>query len=90
MTDNDEPNLVTSSKSLRVVLKGHPFSIEIYRLENEVQWTLEVVDAEGTSHVWNELFDDDRDARDAAIQALEQEGPHAFTRGNNVVPFRGR
>ena len=62
----------------------------IYRLEDEDQWTLEVVDAEGTSHVWNELFDSDREARDTAIRALEQEGPQAFMRGNNVVPFRGR
>ena len=90
MTDNDEPNLVVSSKSLRVVLEGHWFSIEIYRLEHEEQWTLEVVDADGTSHVWDELFDSDRVARDTAIRALEQEGPLVFMRGSNVVPFRGR
>lgn len=86
----DKPNLIASSKSRRVVLEDHPFSIEIYRLEDEDQWTLEVVDAEGTSHVWDELFDSDREARDTAIRALEQEGPQAFMRGDNVVPFRGR
>ncbi|WP_299794538.1 hypothetical protein [uncultured Marivita sp.] len=91
ITEDDEPNLVTSGKSLRVVLEGYPFSIEIFRLEHEAQWTLEVVDAEGTSHVWDELFDSDREARDTAIRALEQEGPQAFVRGgSNVVPFRGR
>lgn len=88
MTDV-EPNLVTSGKSHRVVLEGHPFSIEIYRLEHEDQWTLEIVDAEGTSHVWDEPFDSDREARDTAIRALEEEGPQAFMRGDNVVPFRG-
>ena len=90
MTEDDEPNLIASSKSLRVVVEGHPFSIEIFRLEHEDQWTLEVVDAEGTSHVWDERFDSDREARDTAIKSLEQEGPQAFMRGDNVVPFRGR
>ncbi|WP_457648640.1 hypothetical protein [Profundibacter sp.] len=34
MIDN-EPNLVTSGKSQRIIVDGYPFSIEIYRLENE-------------------------------------------------------
>ena len=33
MTDN-EPNLITSSKSQRIVVDGYPFAIEIHRLEN--------------------------------------------------------
>jgi hypothetical protein len=87
MTD-DEPNLVTSSKSQRVTVDGYPFSIEIYRLEAERTWTLEVVDQHGTSHVWDETFESDRDARNAALQALDQEGAIAFMRGSNVIPFR--
>lgn len=84
----DEPNLVTSSKSQRVLVDGFPFSIEIYRLEADSTWTLEVVDHEGTSHVWDDQFKSDRDARTAAIEALESEGAIAFMRGGNVVPFR--
>ncbi|MFD0980408.1 hypothetical protein [Tropicimonas aquimaris] len=44
-------NLVTSGKSQTVVVDGHPFDIEIYRLEASTYWTLEVVDEEGASHV---------------------------------------
>jgi hypothetical protein len=33
-----------------------------------------VVDHEGTSHVWEEQFTSDTEARDAAINALETEG----------------
>ncbi|MFC2970187.1 hypothetical protein [Acidimangrovimonas pyrenivorans] len=84
----DEPNLVTSSKSQRVVVDGYPFSIEIYRLEADKTWTLEVVDHEGASHVWDDQFGSDRDARDTAIQTLESEGAIGFMRGDNVVPFR--
>ena len=87
MTD-DEPNLVTSSKSQRVVVDGYPFAIKIYRLETDRTWTLEVVDHEGTSHVWDDQFRTDRDARNAAVEALERESAIAFMRGNNVIPFR--
>ncbi len=84
----DEPNLITSGKSQRVVVDGYIFDIQIYRLETEKTWTLEVVDHEGTSHVWDESFATDRDARNAALEALEREGAVAFMRGNNVVPLR--
>lgn len=85
---NDEPNLVTSSKSQRVVADGYPFALEICSLETDKTWTLEVVDQEGASHVWEEQFKTDRDARNAALGALEREGAIAFMRGNNVIPFR--
>jgi predicted RNA-binding protein with PUA domain len=84
----DEPNLITSGKSQRVVVDGYIFDIQIYRLETEKTWTLEVVDHEGTSHVWDESIATDRDARNAALEALEREGAVAFMRGNNVVPLR--
>jgi hypothetical protein len=84
----DEPNLITSGKSQHVVVDGYPFSIEIYRLETDKTWTLEVVDHQGTSHVWDEQFRSDKDARNVAIQAIEAEGAIAFMRGENVIPFR--
>lgn len=88
MTDDKDPNLVTSDKSQRVLVDGYPFSIQIYRLETDKTWTLEVVDHGGTSHAWDEQFRSDRDARNAAIEALESEGAVAFMRGDNVIPFR--
>ncbi len=84
---DDEPNLVTSGKSQHIVVDGYPFSIEIYRLENEKTWTLEVVDHENTSHVWDEQFVSDKDARNAALREIEEKGPLAFMKGDNVVPF---
>ena len=85
---DDEPNLVTSGKSQHVIIDGFPFSIEIYRLEQDKTWTLEVVDHEGTSHVWDDQFASDKDARNTAIQTIEAEGAIAFMRGDNVIPFR--
>ena len=40
-----EPNLITSSKSQWVMVDGYPFSIEIYRLENEKMWQGEMPEA---------------------------------------------
>ena len=51
-------------------------------------WTLEAVDHEGTSHVWDEQFASDKDARNTAIQAIYAKGAIAFMRGDNVIPFR--
>lgn len=84
----DEPNLITSGKSQHVLIDGLKFSIEIFRLEQDKTWTLEVVDHEGTSHVWDEQFSSDKDARNTALQAIEAEGAVAFMRGDNVIPFR--
>ncbi|NYS26398.1 hypothetical protein HUK65_15535 [Rhodobacteraceae bacterium 2376] len=86
--DDDEPNIVTSGKSMTVLNDGVRFRIEIYRLETDSAWTLEVVDPENTSHVWDEQFASDSDACDAAIKAIESEGAKAFMRGDNVIPFR--
>ncbi|WP_252193281.1 hypothetical protein, partial [Rhizobium sp. CSW-27] len=88
MIEDDEPNLVTSGKSKRIVVDGYPFSIDIFRLETDKTWTLEVIDHQNTSHVWDEQFESDAKARDVAIKTIEAEGALAFMRGNNVIPFR--
>lgn len=81
-------NLGTSGKSKRIVVDGYPFSIDIFRLETDKTWTLEVIDHQNTSHIWDEQFEFDAEARDVAIKTIEAEGTLAFMRGNNVIPFR--
>ncbi|WP_297105295.1 hypothetical protein, partial [uncultured Devosia sp.] len=85
--DQDDPNLVTSGKSQRVVIDGYAFLINIHRLETDTTWSLEVVDHQNDSHVWDNQFETDSEARDAALAALNNEGAIAFMRGNNVVKF---
>ncbi|MBL6426569.1 MAG: hypothetical protein HOY44_03460 [Maritimibacter sp.] len=74
---NDDPAVIRSSKSQRVLVDGFPFQIEILRLDQDADWTLEVVDPDGTSHVWDDTFKTDKSARDEAIRAL-QVGATAF------------
>lgn len=85
---DDEPNLVTSGKSQRLVVDGYPFSVEIYRHEADKTRTLEIVDHRDTSHVWDDQFESDKDACDTAMQALASERAVGFMRGDNVIPFR--
>ena len=84
-----EPNLVTSGKSQNLIVDDIPFEIEIYKLEGEPQWSLEVVTRDGTSIVWDDLFDDDEEAFKEAVATIRAEGARNFERGgSNVIPFK--
>ena len=63
-----DPNLVTSGLSGSQSKDGVSVEVNIFRLEDEGQWTLEVVNEKGTSIVWDDQFADD----DAAFRAFEQ------------------
>ncbi|CAN7771895.1 hypothetical protein LJR245_007579 [Rhizobium leguminosarum] len=90
MIEEDDPNLVTSGKSGKIIVDGYPFSIDIFRLESDTKWTLEIVDYLGTSYVWEDEFPSADVARKSAIMVIEAEGAMAFMRQNNVIPFRER
>jgi hypothetical protein len=83
-----EPNLITSHLSRRMTWEGYVLRVEIYRLDDRPGWTLEVVNEEGTSIVWDDVFDTDRDANAAFRDTLANEGITAFLDQSNVVPFR--
>lgn len=84
-----EPNLIISSASQRIVEDGVPFKVDIYKLEGGDGWSLEVVTEDGTSIVWDDLFDDDRDALEEAVTTIRREGAVAFVDGgSNVIPFK--
>ena len=84
-----EPNLIISSASRHIVEEDIPFKVDIYKLEGENGWSLEVVTADGTSIVWDDLFEDDQAAFEEAIATIRKEGAVAFTNGgSNVIPFK--
>ena len=51
-----EPNLIISSALRHIVEEDIPFKADIYKLEGGDGWSLEVVTADGTSIVWDDLF----------------------------------
>ncbi len=77
-----EPHLVISSASQRIVVDDVPFKVDIYKLEGGDGWSLEVVTEDGTSIVWDHLFDDDQAAYEEALVTIKEEGPAAFVRGD--------
>ncbi|MEH6648162.1 hypothetical protein [Sulfitobacter sp.] len=84
-----EPNLIISSASGRIVVEGVPFKVDICKLEGGDGWSLEVVTEDGTSIVWDDLFDDDQVAFEEVQVTIEKEGPVAFVKGDsNVIPLK--
>lgn len=84
-----EPNLIISGASRRVVEEGVCLKVEIYKLEGGDGWSLEVVTEDGTSIVWDDLFDDDQAALEEALTTIRKEGVTAFANGgSNVIPFK--
>jgi hypothetical protein len=70
--DGHEPELIESALSQQVTRHGVSVSIQIYG-DGNGKWILEVVDAENTSHVWDDPFETDGNALAEAMRALEEE-----------------
>ncbi len=89
MPTDREPNLVTSGMSKKIVEDGIPFDVQIYKIEGTEGWSLDVVTTDGTSIVWDDLFQDDGVAFQTAVDTIREEGALAFQNGgDNVVPFK--
>ena len=84
-----DPNIVRSGLSGRVSKDGLAVDVEIYRLESEHEWALEVVDHTGASTVWDDRFASDGDALAAFRAALAEEGIGAFSE-RKIIPFPNR
>lgn len=89
MSDRD-PNILYSSRSRLVAIDGVTVDVKIYRLEHDPRWALEVINGEGTSTVWETLFETDDEAYAAFQLTAEEEGIRAFLDDDNVLPFPRR
>jgi uncharacterized protein len=76
MTDNNI-ELIHSPLTQTHSADGHTLQIQIYRSADSL-WILEVVDERGTSTVWDEPFETDSAALEAAFAAIEEDGVHHF------------
>ena len=89
MSDRD-PNIVNSSLSGLVTIDGITVDVQVYRLEHDPKWALEVINSEGTSITWDILFDTDDEAYAAFKLVVEEEGIETFLDNDNVIPFPTR
>jgi len=81
-----DPKLVSSSYAGPVTRKGVTVRLEIYRLDDGLQWVLEVVNENGTSTVCDEMFDMDSAAYAAFQSTAKDEGMSAFLDKTSGVP----
>jgi hypothetical protein len=86
-----DPDIIYSRFCRDFTWDGYRLEVKIYRLDDRPGWQLEVVNEEGTSTVWDDLFVTDREANDAFHQALAEDGIDAFFDDDDdtVVPFPG-
>lgn len=73
----DEHDLIDSPLSQTCEVDGHSVEIQIYRLPDS-GWTLEVVDEDNNSTVWDGEFESDQAALDTALADIKAEGIEAF------------
>jgi len=71
---NEDPKLEVSPLSQEISSGGRTVSIEIYRLEGETLWVLEVVDEYNNSTVWDDTFETDSAALTEAKKTILAEG----------------
>ena len=83
-----DPHIVTSGLGREVTEAGVTVQVHIFRLEHEQGWVLEVVNAAGTSIVWDDPFPSDDDAYGAFRQTVAEEGMQTFLDSGKVIPFK--
>ena len=84
MADED-PVIITSDLSRTVDEDGITVEVNIFRLETENHWHLEVVNEAGTSTVWEDTFATEELAFDVFTRTVETESMSAFL-GETVPP----
>lgn len=89
MTENG-PEVIYSRHCKKITMHGEPLEVGIYRLETSNEWALEVINQNGTSTVWDDLFSTDGEAYDEFLRTLQEEGVATFRDAPKVTPFPHR
>jgi uncharacterized protein len=64
-----------------IIKDGTRIQVDIYRGEDKSGWTLEVIDEENASTVWDDPFETDQEALDTVIKVIELDGIRSFLEG---------
>ncbi len=75
---DNEPELEESPLCGAITSANRTVEVQIYRLVDEPEWTLEVVDERNNSTVWDATFESDSAALTEAKKAILQETISAF------------
>ncbi len=73
------PEIEHSPLCGKVTREGETVDVQIYRMaDGDASWSLEVVDTDGGSTVWTDLFETDHAAYAEFFTTLEREGIACF------------
>ena len=75
------PGAESSPLSQTILCQGQAMDVQIYE-DGEGRWILEVINAGGTSFVWDDRFDTEEDALAEAHRALEEDLMDFLDRGD--------
>ncbi len=73
-----DPNIVYSPRCTKFAKNDRVVEVNIFRLESETGWHLEVVNEQNTSTVWDDPFETDEEAYAEFLSTVEEEGMAAF------------
>ena len=76
----EEYEIENSRLSRRISKDGMTVEVHIFRGEDDPGWILQVVDQEGGSTVWDDLFPTEEEALAEALNTIETEGIACFVR----------
>jgi len=85
-TMDDDYQLVMSPLCGNISRDGIMIEVQIYRGIGDDDWVLEVIDDEGGSTVWNQLFPTDQAARTEVMRVVDNEGIDSFLRDPSKRP----
>ena len=74
----EDPKIVYSSRCTKFFKDGQTVEVNIFRIETESTWHLEVINEQNTSTVWDDPFDSDEEAYAEFLSTVEVEGMGAF------------
>ena len=84
---SDDPKILISPLSRDIHVDTIKYTVEIYRLEDQDEWTIEVIDSRRTSTVWPDAFRSDQDALNYVLSLFQHEGSEALAIAAEIIPF---
>jgi hypothetical protein len=80
------PKIIMSPLSRKFSADGLTVDVDVYKMDRSLGWTLEVVDEDSNSTLWNCEFSTDWAAWEAFEQAVAEEGLAKILLGDGEEP----
>ena len=79
----DDPKIIQSELTRTIEAEGTSVGVLIYRYLGKIEWTLEILDENGNTTIWDDKFATEEDALAEAIASIRTEGIWSFVHDGN-------